>query len=319
MSALKSKIQASIKSGKINKFILFLIVSFIILLLSKLSKDYTKVVSFNVEIENLPEEQVIIKDSTHKIDILLKTYGFKLMRYYLSSPKLTVDLEKIQNIQRSYIWTATNNAVDVKNQFAENVEVENILTDSIIFSYDVNYVKKVPVILSKKVNFAPGYNVKENYALNPDSVRLIGPRVIVDAIDEVITDSLIMENVKNKIDVTLGLKLPNQIETIAMSSKRVNVLGNVDKFTEGTVQVPIVVTNLPDNMNVNYFPKKVSVVFNTALSNYESISANDFRIECNFTELSNESSFLVPRLTKKPEIAKSIKINQTRIEFIISE
>jgi len=319
MSALKSKIQASIKSGKINKFFLFLAISFIILLLSKLSKDYTKTVSFDVKVLNLAEEQVVIKDSTHKIDILLKTYGFKLMSYYLSNPELTVDLSKIKNIDKSYIWTVANNGVDIKNQFADNVEIENILSDSIIFKYDVNYVKKVPIVLSKKVSFAPGYNVKQDYILTPDSVRLIGPRIIVDVVNEIITDSLLLDDVKSNIDVTLELKLPEQTETIAMSSKKVNVKGSVDKFTEGTVQVPVVVTNLPKNINVNYFPKKVSVVFNTALSNYKAIDASDFKVECDFKQLSNEISHLVPRLVEKPKIVRSAKINQTKIEFIISQ
>ena len=319
MSVLKSKIQASIKSGKINKFFLFLAVSFIILLLSKLSKDYTKVVSFNIKADNLPEEQIIIKDSTHKINILLKTYGFKLMRYYLSNPKLNVDLEKMQNINKRYIWTIANNGADIKSQFTENVEVEKILSDSIIFKYDVNFVKKVPIVLQRKITFSPGYSVKEDYVLEPDSVRLIGPRVIVDGINKVVTDSLLLNDVKNNIDVTLRLKLPEQIETITMSSKQVNIKGDVDKFTEGTVQVPVTITNLPSNINVNYFPKKVSVVFNTALSNYKSIKANNFRVECDFEQLSDETSFLVPRLAKKPLMIRSAKISQTKIEFIISQ
>jgi hypothetical protein len=319
MASIRSKIQAGIKSGKINKFILFLTISFIILLLSKLSKDYTKTVTFDIKAINLPEEQVIIKDSAHKMDILLKTYGFKLMRYYLSNPKIAVDLEKTQNINKSYLWTALNNGVDVKAQFSDNVVVEGIQPDTIIFNYDVNYVKKVPIILLSKVNFAPGYNLKEDYVLQPDSVRLIGPRVIVAEIKEIKTDTLFMDDVKTDIEQILDLQLPEQIETIAMSSKQVTIEGDVDKFTEGTVQVPVIITNLPKNVSVNYFPKKVSVVFNTALSNYSAVEVGDFLVECDYNDLSDQSSFLVPKVIKKPDIVRSVKINQTKIEIIISQ
>lgn len=319
MASIRSKIQAGIKSGKINKFILFLAISFIILLLSKLSKDYTKTVTFDIKAINLPEEQVIIKDSAHKMDILLKTYGFKLMRYYLSNPKIAVDLEKTQNINKSYLWTALNNGVDVKAQFSDNVVVEGIQPDTIIFNYDVNYVKKVPIILLSKVNFAPGYNLKEDYVLQPDSLRLIGPRVIVDEIKEIKTDTLFMDDVKTDIEQILDLQLPEQIETIAMSSKQVTIEGDVDKFTEGTVQVPVIITNLPKNVSVNYFPKKVSVVFNTALSNYSAVEVGDFLVECDYNDLSDQSSFLVPKVIKKPDIVRSVKINQTKIEIIISQ
>ncbi len=319
MASIRSKIQSAVKSGKINKFFLFLVISFSILLLSKLSKDYTKTVSFDIKVINLPEEQIIIKDSTHQLDILIKTYGFKLMRYYLSDPKIAIDLEKTQNINKSYLWTALNNGGDIKAQFIDNVIVEGIQPDTIIFNYDVNYVKKVPIILLSNVNFAPGYNLKEDYVLQPDSVRLIGPRVIVDEINEINTDTLILDNVKTDILRMLDLILPEQIETIAMSSKRVNIEADVDKFTEGTVQVPITIRNLPKNLSVNYFPKKVSVVFNTALSNYSSVEVGDFLVECDFNDFSDQSSFLVPRMIKKPDIVRSVKINQTKIEIIISQ
>ena len=319
MASIRSKIQSAVKSGKINKFFLFLAISFIILLLSKLSKDYTKIVSFDIKVVNLPEEQIIIKDSTHQMDILITTYGFKLMRYYLSNPKIAIDLEKTQNMNKSYLWTALNNGGDIKAQFTDNVVVEGIQPDTIIFNYDVNYVKKVPIILLSKVNFAPGYNLKEDYVLQPDSVRLIGPRVIVDEIKEIKTDTLVLDNIKTDIKQTLDLVLPEQIETIAMSSKRVTIEGDVDKFTEGIVQVPITIKNLPKNVSVNYFPKKVSVVFNTALSNYSAVEAGDFLVECDYKDLSDQEPFLVPKLIKKPDIVRSVKINQSKIEIIISQ
>jgi len=319
MGTIKSKIQEAFKSGKINVFFMFLTISFIILLLSKLSKDYTKTVTFDIKVVNLPEEEVIIKDSTHKMDILLKTYGFKLMRYYLSNPKLTVDLNKQQNLNNQYVWTASNNLANVKLQFADNVEVESIKPDTIIFNYDVNFVKKVPIVVVDKINYAPGYNMIEDYVLDPDTVRLIGPRVIVEAINQIKTDTLTLNSVKTNINETLKLSLPEQIETIAMSAKRVNVKATIDKFTEGRLEVPITLTNLPKGISVNYFPKKVSVIFNTALSNYNSIESKDFKIVCDYSELNEQASFLIPKIEVAPKKVRSARINQSKIEFIISQ
>jgi len=319
MVRLKSRIQSAIRSGKLYKFFLFLTISFIILLLSKLSKDYTKTVSFDVDMVNLPEERVIIKDSTHKLELVLKTYGFKLLRYYLANPRLTVDATQVNDIGGNYIWTSAKNLTEIKLQFATNVEIERANQDSLIFDYDVNYVKKVPIIFIDRIEFAPGFNITQDYALTPDSVRLIGPRAVVDSIPQILTDTLVLVDVKTSISADLKLQLPQQIETIAMSSKTVRVEGNVDKFTEGTLQIPVSIKNLPADMIVNYFPKKVSVVFNTALSNYNSISAEDFEVECDFNELSEQKTFLTPKIITKPETVRSAKINQAKIELIISQ
>ncbi|NND11719.1 MAG: YbbR-like domain-containing protein [Flavobacteriaceae bacterium] len=316
---MKSRIQSAIRSGKLYKFILFLAISFIILLLSKLSKDYTKTVSFYVDMVNLPEERVIIKDSTHKLDLVLKTYGFKLLRYYLSNPRLTIDATQVNDIGGNYIWTSSKNLTEIKAQFASNVEIERANQDSLLFDYDVNYVKKVPVVLIDNIKFAPGFNITQDFILVPDSVRLIGPRAVVDSIPQILTDTLVLVDVKTNLIANLDLQLPQQIETIAMSSKTVRIEGNVDKFTEGTLQVPVQIKNLPANMVVNYFPKKVSVVFNTALSNYESVSAEDFEVECDFKELTEQKTYLTPKIIKKPGLVRSAKINQAKIELIISQ
>lgn len=319
MAPLKSKIQSAVKSGKINKFFLFLAIAFMILLLSKLSKDYTKTVTFAIKTINLPEEQVIIADSTHKMDVLLRTYGFKLMRYYLSDPKLSVNIENLQKINGNYMWTNANNIADIKTQFPSTVEVESIKPDTIIFPYDVNFVKKVPIRVLDNIHFAPGYNMLDNYLLEPDSVRLIGPKVIVDSIGLIETDTLTMSNVNTDINQTLNLNLPDEIEGVAMSSAIVDVKAAVDKFTEGRVEVPVTIVNLPTNVAINFFPKKVTVIFNTSLSNYDAISTGDFIVECDYGELNDEVTSLSPKIVKEPQTVRSARISQSKIEFIISQ
>ena len=64
---VKSKIQLAVKSRKINVFMLFLALSFVILILTKLSKDYTNTFIFNVERINVPEEEIELR-VTPKLD-----------------------------------------------------------------------------------------------------------------------------------------------------------------------------------------------------------------------------------------------------------
>ena len=100
----KSKIASYFKSKKVNVFLLFLILALVFSILTKLSDDYTHTIAFSIEAENIPEEQIIVRDSSHAIDITLTTYGFRLMKYYLSKPSLKVDFTTLDKNATHYFW-----------------------------------------------------------------------------------------------------------------------------------------------------------------------------------------------------------------------
>jgi len=317
MSVLKSKLQAAIRTGKIRVFLLFFAIAFGILMLTKLSKDYTRTITFNIEIENLPIDKAILSDSLHKIDVTLKTYGFKLLRYYTAQPSLTVDLGAIKTIKNAYVWTSNDNFEAVRTQFAVNVDVLNIKPDSILFNYDTQFVKSVPVVLNDSIVFAPGFNITNGYTVNPDSVKVIGPKQFVEKITSVSTHKISLNNVKKDIDKTIDLIQPDTQKNIKYSVSEVTVQGKVDKFTEGSLQIPIELINVPKNSKINFFPKTVTVVYNTALSNYNEISTDDFKIICDFNKSGDYRSYLTPKIVKQPTTVKSVRINQKKVEFIL--
>jgi hypothetical protein len=93
----------------------------------------------------------------------------------------------------------------------------------------------------------------------------------------------------------------------------------VEKFTEGHLKVPVEVINIPDSIRIKYFPKIVTVSYYTSLTNYKSVKTTDFKIECDFNEIRNNQSYLLPKIVKVPAEVRNVKINLKQIEFIITE
>ena len=90
------------------------------------------------------------------------------------------------------------------------------------------------------------------------------------------------------------------------------------KFTEGEVEVPIINKNVPQDIEINYFPKSIKVAYYVSLENYSAISTSDFKIECDFKESQQQnSSFFIPRLTIENSLVKSAKMKQDKVEYII--
>jgi len=317
---LKSKIESFVKSKKINVFLLFLFLSFMILVLTKLSRNYTNTITFSINKINIPEEHIVLNDTNQKLNITIKTYGFKLLKYYFKQPTIDIDfLIDVDKYDTVYTWNKSKGYSKLNSQFDKNVELVNINPNTLSFRYDVNSIKMVPIKLSADIKFSPGYDLLGTYILQPDSIRVIGPKILVSEIDVIETDTIKFNQIKSDILETVFLKLPNTNQDIKFSNNKVLVKGAVVKYTEGVLNIPVIVKNVPNSIKIKYFPKVVGVSYYTSLVDFNSITEKDFKVECDFSTITSDNFFLAPEITQKPEAVKNVRIKQKRIEFIITE
>jgi len=315
--AFKRKIILFFSSKKVNVFALFLILALLFSVLTKLSKDYTQTVVFNIQGVNIPEDKIILSDSTHKLNITLTTYGFKLVKYYFSKPVITVDFQSLEKNNTHYFWIEKREFQNVVSQFDPNVKIESINPDTIAFRYDVNNIKKIPVILDSEINFSSGFDLIGDYKLIPDSIKVIGPKILTDSITEIVTKQLKMDNINSDVSANVQLKLPINNTELQFSESSIVVSAVVERFTEGSINVPVNIINVPENIKLKYYPKEVSVLYFTSLSNFKSISLSSFIVECDYNALQSGDTYLIPKIVQQPERVKHVRLNEKKIEFIL--
>lgn len=314
---LKSEITTSIKNRKINVFFLFLVFAFVILIVTKLSKDYTNTVAFNIEKINIPQKNLILNHS-QKLNITLKTHGFKWLQYYITPPKIIIDFQKdVYKKESDFVWSKSVAYLN-NTQFDKQVELLNISPDTLLFKYAVNLVKKVPVKSNISIHFSPGYNTSKNMVLTPDSITVVGPDVLVSKINFIETKDITINDVKSNLTEKIPLNLPRNNQEISYSSREILAKTTVEKFTEGTLSVPILIINTPKDKELKYFPKMVTVSYYVSLSNYNNVTKQDFKVICDYNKISDNQTFLIPEFETITEQVKSAKINQQRIEFIVN-
>ncbi len=315
--AFKTKITLFFSSKKVNVFVLFLVLALLFSVLTKLSKDYTQTVVFNIEKVNIPVDKLIVNDSSHLLNITLTTYGFKLIKYYLARPSIVVDFQKLEKNKTHYFWTEKKEFSTIVSQFEPNVKIVSINPDTIAFRYDVNNVKKIPVILDADITFSVGFDVINDYVIKPDSIKVIGPKVLTDSISEIFTKRLKMEDVNADVLISVELNLPNSSEGLKFSHSQVQISAVVERFTEGTINVPINIINIPEGIKLKYYPKEVSVVYYTSLSNFKTISTSSFIVEVDYNSLNAQDTYLIPKIVQQPDKVKNVRLNEKRIEFIL--
>jgi YbbR domain-containing protein len=158
-----------------------------------------------------------------------------------------------------------------------------------------------------------------NYIIKPDSIKVIGTQAEVEQINKVETEILNLKEVSDTIDAVLPLKKLDNSK-IKFSKNSINVLAKVEKFTEGTLEVPVTIVNKPLDISINYFPKAIAVSYYVSLNNYKNVKPLDFKVECDFSEIENtNNTFFIPKLVKSPDLVKNVRLKQNKVEFILMQ
>ena len=59
--------------------------------------------------------------------------------------------------------------------------IQDISPKELFFQYDLQSVKKIPVVINSKVEFSTGFNFVSSLRSKPDSILIIGPKAVVDS------------------------------------------------------------------------------------------------------------------------------------------
>jgi hypothetical protein len=312
-------IKSNLVQGKrLNVFVLFLFLSFLISLLVKLSNTYTQTLKFELVPTQLLSNEVLISKASKSIKVTLSGKGFELLKYYIYPPKIEVDFSQLNKDKTLYYWTVRSQFENIINYFDEKVALKSINPDTILYSYDRQFIKKIPVEILVNSSFAVGYDLVQPFRSEPDSITLMGPESVLKTINAVRTKTTSFTAVNSTIDKVVGLDIKNSSNQLIYSHKKVSIHAEVEKFTEGTVSVPVTIVNVPENLTINFFPKEIRVLFYTSLKAYNSIEARQFSVECDFNALTTDNKYLKPFLVSQPKSVKTAKLETTEFEYVIT-
>ena len=304
-----------------HKFILFILLSFVFWCMTKLSKEYDTTIKYPISYQNLPNDKLLQKDPLSEIDVHIKATGFKLISAEIFPKSLLIDASNIYSKSiNDYYLLLSQQRLSLQKQMRTGVQIDHFINDSIKFNLGLLKVKKVPVKVITDITYSSGYELNGALQVSPDSIKINGPESILDTIHFVSTTLLQKKDINNSIDQELMIKNFDASSNVKFNQKKVAVKALVEKYTEGTFEVPFEIVNLPEGMTINTFPKLVKITFRVALSNFNKVDASSFVIECNY-KMSNENSlsYLIPRLVEKSSLVKNTKISPLKIDYIINK
>ncbi|MHA7844136.1 MAG: YbbR-like domain-containing protein [Winogradskyella sp.] len=311
----KSNILDILKKRNINRFGIFLGIAFVFLVFSKLSSDYNQLIKLKVKLTELDEEIIIKDDTSNIIEAVVEAKGFALVPYAFDNTKTIVlnAKEDIEVDQNEFVFKVQDNSFLIEEQLGAAYKIRSLKPDILHISYSKRASKVVPIVLKTKISYATGFDIKGNFALSTDSVKVVGSVDKINTITSIVTEELKKSNVNSNIKETISLI---EIEGLEVFPRLVDVKAEVKRFTEGKIEVPLTIVNKPEDVLINYFPKTATLSYYVDLESFNSITSTDFIVECDFSQVNDNQSYFVPKITKMPEIVKRINIKEKRIDFI---
>jgi len=318
---LKNRTNKRLKVNfKLKTFLVFLSLSILFWVLTKLSKTYTADVKFDVEYSNLPADRVIQNEPINQVNASIVSTGFNLLTYKIRNHKLKFGLQDLSYKKRNeYYYLPNKHLLELKSQVDVETSIVRIVQDSILLVLGKNKTKKIPVKLDADIQFKLGYNYAGKILVTPEFITIIGPEAQLDTINEIKTNKLILTDVATEVNQKVPLKVSNY-NNITFSVSEIGVNIKVDKFTEGSLTVPFKIKNLPQGYSISTFPKEVKVIYQVGLLNFNKITPKSVEVICDYNESKdNGLSYLIPKIKEKPSLITSVKIEPNKIEYLIEK
>lgn len=296
----------------------FVIIAALFWLLIKLSSNYTVTEPLTINIKDTPAD-LVLTNGTQEINVTLSTNGFELLHYYFkpsSRRKVDISLEEVplhKDSESTYSFGSSYAKEKIANFLTLEPNEVSFEDNRITLNMEQLDSIRVRVIPNVDITYEKQYNRLDKIQLTPDSVTIYGPKNKISEIDNVFTQSLVLRNVNQNINIDLPLKLD---KTLNANHKNINVKISVEKYTEAVANVPI--TNNSKN-NLRLFPDKVKIKYIVSLTDYNIIKENSFKVNIDTANINPENNFLPIYLTDYPSNTKILSIEPKEVEYIIIE
>lgn len=318
LKRLKTLTKTRFKKTNFNSFFFFLFFAVVIWIFVQFSKQYNEIIEIPVSYVNIPPDKLLSPENPSVLKLRMEENGFKVAWFSLFPPTLYIDVSRAVEQEGKLLYFIDENRSEILSQLNIDFEDSQFVKDVLSIDFQQKKEKKLPVISKIEVQFAAGYSARNGLQIRPDSVKVSGPDELLDSLTQLSTRSLKLQKVNDDLNGSIKIDTAG-LKNLTIYTPEVEYLLDVEKFTEGSVEVPIELINVPEGLNVVIFPKETLLFYQVVLEDYNKVNASDFRVVADFSKLQGNQDFLIPEISKKPAFTTHHRLNEKRIQFIIKK
>lgn len=317
----KTEINA-IRNGKAFVFLACLALASFLWFLNALEKHYTDHITVAVRYINLPKDKDLTGKLPAKLDLTVDAFGYTLLRHKLSLSFSPVLLD-VNDLTNSYLenkflskYTISTNGhkEEIAKQISSEIEIISIRPDSISFNVSNVIEKLVKIKPVFNATFAREFILQKSPVVQPELILVRGPQEIMDTLKYIATKPIELKNLSRTVERDVDLILLPELKS---ETDEVTVQFSVEQFTEAKFEIPILILNQPDSLQIKTFPAKVKVSCRVGLSQYNKLNNSSFRAVVDYLHRSGVISKLPVILDKMPETVLFVDYFPKEVDYII--
>lgn len=307
---------SSSKGRDILLYLVFVAISFVfwmVLTLNKVTQESFRV-SFNLS--GVPDNVTIVSDYPKEFFVTVKNNGYSLFKYALGSDaEITADFKDFDNGKGELLINNQEMADLFRSCFGADATIVGSNPQNLSVKYTTLPGKRVPVVIKGEYAAHLQYVVNGRVGVIPDSVTIYSDAITLNATNVVETEKFVMKELTDTVLTTLALKKVKDVKIVPDS---VRVIIPVEPLVGQKSSIPVVITNLPENVRMVVFPSRVSVSYLLPISQYGNvIGKNEFEAVVDFNNITKGSDKLPVHLGKVPASLRNVRLELDSVEYII--
>ena len=307
-----------IQKNQLPIFFFLLALSSVFWVLIVLSKNYTTTVLYKVNFIDIPEDKLLIDDTTVDLHLQVIAPGFTILANRLRYRKyipLSVSsfIPKRKENQWNYYWLGKQSISQLQDVLPTNMQLLNVQPNRIDLLLDDKAERVLPIQIKSDLSFKELFRQKEPIRLDPSTIVISGPQAVVEVFSHVSTEILKLDEISSDCLGTIKIQPLNHSE-INYSLTDVSWELKVEQYTEGEMILPITVKNIPNGYDIKLFPSEVSVNYLVSLDKFDLVKEDIFKTSVNFD---NNNKRLPIKLDFQADFIENVRLKPEKVEYFL--
>ncbi len=297
-------------------FLFFLSVSGLFWLVITVTETYEREFSVPLRLVNVPKDIVVTSevDDTVKVTIRDKGYILLAYKYTLTDYPISIDYKlHAPKDEKSTVSTSELQKL-IYQQLSKSSRIISLKPDRLVYYFTRGKSKTVPLRLNGKIVMGQSHYVSR-IVFSPERVDVYARKSLLDSIHYAFTENMVISNLTDTIVRTVALK---KVLGAKFVPSEVKVTIYPDILTEANVEVPITAVNMPKGKTLRTFPSRVKVLFVTGVGNVRNISANQFRVEADYSDIeAHPSEKCSLSIVGIPQGVRNPRLEISEVDYLI--
>jgi hypothetical protein len=288
--------------------------------LNALGKTYTTSIFYPVRYVDMPKNKVLSNEPPAKLELKVTAPGYTIVSYRILMTYSPIELN-LDNVTRNvkptpdgYLIRTESLIKNISSQVSTDITITSVNPDYITFRFDSLETRTIKIKPIVETTFKQQFNLAAPIKVMPDNAQVKGIRADIDTIRNIYTEKKSFSSLNKTLEHTLRLIAPANTE---IQPIKVKIEIPVDEFTEKELMVPVTIINNPVTQEIKLFPSAVKMTFLTSLAQFKTISASDFKVVADYTDIKQGVLALPIKIEKRPDYLLSLKYTPETVEYLI--